>query len=403
MNGSLTQRGKTSWRYSFDGERHPDGVRNQITGTVHAKDKKGAKAELRTIITEYEKGHFVEPSKQPLKDYLKRWLDAIEASVSGKTHERYGEHIDNHIAPRLGDIVLQKLQPLHVQEFYTHLLTEGRINGKGGLSPRSVKHTHRVLKQALKQAVAWKLATSNPAEDVILPTVKNKKIKFLDRGELATLLHAVENRHRRNKGSALYPIILLAATTGMRRGELLGLHWSDVHLDAVDDDGLPSPYLEVTQTLEQTKKHGLRLKEPKSEAGRRKISLPQITVAMLRQHQLDQSELYLKFGIGRQNGGLVLPVLDNDKGFTFRSPRALSKTFSDFIKNVDITQITLHGLRHTHITHLLMDNVPIKVVSERAGHSSVTITLDTYGHVLPDMQKSVAELIDKRLQAALAK
>jgi integrase len=81
----------------------------------------------------------------------------------------------------------------------------------------------------------------------------------------------------------------------------------------------------------------------------------------------------------------------------------LTHEFSTLIKGIDITQITLHGLRHTHITHLLMDNVPIKVVSERAGHSSVTITLDTYGHVLPDMQKSVAELIDKRLQAALAK
>ncbi len=156
----------------------------------------------------------------------------------------------------------------------------------------------------------------------------------------------------------------------------------------------------MTLTLEQTVKYGLRLKEPKSKAGRRKISLPKTTIAMLRQHQLDQSELRLKLGLGGHNDGLVLPVLDAGKGFTFRSPRSLTKEFDRLVKSLDIPRITFHGLRHTHITHLLMDNVPIKLVSQRAGHASVSITLDVYGHVLPDMQQGVADLIDRQLGKA---
>ena len=381
MLGSINKTGPGRWKLVFDLPRGTDGKRRQVLRRI-----KGTKAEaeekFHELLTEYKNGGFVEPSRLTISSFLEKWLDTIEPSVSGKTYERYDQLIKNHITPQLGDIVLQKLHPMNVQEFYNKLLGEGRIDGKGGLSPRTVKHTHRVFKKALTQAVTWKLTASNPAEGAVLPKVENKEIEFLDRDELATLLDAIEGR-------SLYPIILLAATTGMRRGELLGQHWSDVDLD--------EGWLRVTQTLEQTTKHGLQLKEPKSKAGRRKISLPQTTVAMLRQHQLDQSELRLKLGLGGKNDGLVLPVLDANKGFTFRSPRALTKEFDRLVRNLDITRITFHGLRHTHITHLLMDNVPIKLVSQRAGHASVSITLDVYGHVLPDMQQGVADLIDQQL------
>ena len=381
MRGSVKSNGPGRWKLVFDLPRGPDGNRRQVFRRVNGT-KAEAEEKFHELMAEYKNGGFVEPSRLTVSGFLEKWLDTIEPSVSGKTYERYDQLIKNHITPQLGDIVLQKLHPMHIQEFYNKLLAEGRVDGMGGLSPRSVKHTHRVFKKALTQAVTWKLITSNPTEGAVLPKVENKEIEFLDRGELATLLDALEGR-------SLHPIVLLAATTGMRRGELLGLHWSDVDLD--------EGWLRVTQTLEQTTKHGLQLKEPKSKAGRRKISLPQITVAMLRKHQLDQSELRLKLGLGGQNDGLVLPVLDADKGFTFRSPRALTKEFDRLVRSLDITRITFHGLRHTHITHLLMDNVPIKLVSQRAGHASVSITLDVYGHVLPDMQQGVADLIDQQL------
>ncbi len=198
--------------------------------------------------------------------------------------------------------------------------------------------------------------------------------KVLEKSDVAKMLKAAE-------GKSIYTPILLAVTTGMRRGELLGLRWSDI-------DFLGST-LKVNRALVDTKKNGLELKEPKSEAGKREIALPAITIDELKRYRNSQAERFLKLGVRPGNDDLVFLSIRENGTVGPRRPRDLTKAFTRFITKVDVPQITLHGLRHTHITHLLMDNVPITLVSDRAGHSSVQITLDVYGHIFKECQKTV--------------
>ena len=382
MRGSIQKRGKGSWRLVFDLERDHAGTRKQKTVTFRGT-KRDAEAELSRILAEIKNGGFIEPSTLKVSVYLDRWLEMVVQTTSTKTFERYSEICRNHLVPALGCINLQKLKPLHIQEAYTGFLKSGRRDGNGGLSPRTVLHHHRVFKRALKQAVRWQLINTNPADAVEPPRVSRKEVKFLDMAETATLLRATEGR-------TIYPIVLLAVTTGMRRGEVLGLRWKDLDLD--------KGFLQVSQTLEQTRMRGLRAKEPKSKASQRRISLPPMTVHALRRHMTERSEIFLRLGVGRRNDGLVFLTPEGKP----RSPRALTKEFDRLVRRLDIPRITFHGLRHTHITHLLMDGEPIKVVSERAGHASVSITLDVYGHVLPDRQEALAANYGIGLLKALA-
>ena len=334
------------------------------------------------IIAEYENGGFVEPKSITVSQYLSKWLETVINSVSPKTFERYHGICLNHFIPALGAVKLQDLTALQIQSSYNWFLKSGRKDGGGGLSKRTVVHHHRVLKTALSQAVNWQLISKNPCDKVKVPKPDKAKIEFLDKPEIATLLKSAE-------GTRLYPVIVLAVTTGMRRGEILALRRSDLDLEA--------GVVHVARTMEHTTAHGIRFKEPKSVAGRRTISLPRIAVDILRRYLVERSRLMLRSGIGRSETDLVFTTIQGKP----RKLRALTQEFGRFIKTVDITQITFHGMRHSHITQLLMNNVPINVVSERAGHASVSTTLDLYGHVIPSAQQGVADLVDRELNKAL--
>ena len=222
------------------------------------------------------------------------------------------------------------------------------------------------------------------------PRVAKTEVNFLDKTETAILLSFLE-------GKADYPIILLAVTTGMRRGEVLGLRWCDVHLDAKGKNGKPDPHLRVTQNMTCLK--GMAIpKEPKTASSRRRISLPSMTVEALYKHKAEYAVVRLQLGLGRDPNDLLFT---DHKGAAI-IPSTLSRRFSRTIEALDIPHVSIHGLRHNHITQLLMEGVPIKVVSERAGHSSIVMTLDKYGHVVPDMQQNAAEVIDAQLREALA-
>lgn len=381
MSGSIIRRGKRSWRVKFEAGRDSDGKRQTRYLTVRGTRKDAAKAMIDALKA-VQDGTFVDPSKLTVGEFLEKWLtDYAASAVSAKTHERYAEHIHKHLVPGLGAIALKDLKPLDIQGYYAKALATGRLKGEGGLSPRTVHHQHVILSEALRRAVKWRLLAINPAEAVDPPKVHQEEIEILDDAELANVLRIAQ-------GTRFYPAILLAATTGMRRGEVLGLRWRDLDLDGAK--------LTVAVTLEETKNE-LKLKSPKTRNSRRTITLPGVTVEALRRHRVQVLRERLALGLGRDDDG---PVFANLEGEHIR-PRNFTKEFGRIVKRAKVRPITLHGLRHSHITSLLRAGVNAKVVSERVGHASVAITLSLYAHALPDMQAEAAAKVDAALRGVL--
>ncbi len=317
-------------------------------------------------------------------DYLETWLaDYAKPNVAGKTFERYADIVRGHIRPALGHLMLQKLHPLHVQEFYSTALAEGRRDGRGGLSAQTVLHCHRILRGALNQAVRWQLLVRNPADAVVPPRPVRREMMALDETGTVLLLNAA-------KRSRLYGPIMLAVTTGLRRGEVLALRWTAIDLNRGT--------LSVREALEQTR-DGLAFKQPKTAKGRRIVDLPRIAIEELQTHKMEQAQQRLLLGPAYEDHGLVFPEPDGRPW----APDKLSSALAALVRRAGFTGLRLHDLRHTHATQLLKEGVHPKVVSERLGHATVAITLDTYSHVLPGIQRDAAERIDAAIRLALAK
>lgn len=383
MRGNITRRGKGSWRLKFDlGTDPATGKRNTQFVTVRGT-KKEAEAELNRRLNQVEEGTFVEKTVATVAEYARHWLTAIAPSKAApKTLERYGEIVEQHIIPRLGNLALQKLDGTHIDEFYAHLRTNGRRDGKGGLAAQTVQHIHRLLSQILSSAVKARRLRQSPMEAVqTTPKVRREEIQVLDDAELGALLKHL-------KGRSIYMPVMMAASTGMRRGEVLALRWKDIDFDRAT--------LQVAQVVEQTKA-GITLKEPKTDRSRRTIALPARLVTELRRHRKEQAETRLKLGLGKSENDLVFATWDGN----MRSPRPFSKEFAREAVIAGVAHVTFHGLRHTHITHLLRSGVPVHVVSARAGHANPSVTLNIYAHMLPGQQEGAAAVVDAALNAAL--
>jgi len=284
-----------------------------------------------------------------------------------------------HLAPALGHHQLARLSPVHIQAYYSQALVSGRRHGEGGLSARTVLHHHRVLREALQQAVRWQLLARNPADAVEPPRPERREMKALDADDTRRLLAAAED-------SRLYTPILLAVTTGMRRGEILGLLWQDVDLNAATAT--------VCRSLQQVRGK-VSFKQPKTARSRRLVTLPALAVDALIRHKARQAEIRLQLGPAYDDHGLVVA---NPDGMPM-SPGAFTHAFILLAKKAGRPRLRFHDLRHGHASQLGRLNVPVKVISERLGHSSVAITLDLYSHVLPGMQEDAARKIDAALRA----
>jgi integrase len=226
MRGNITRRGKRSWRIKFDvGYDAATGKRRFHIEAVRGT-KAFAQALLAKRLTECGDGELVKPAVVTLGDYAAHWLANIAPAVAApKTRERYGEHLKNHIGPKLGAIKLQKLDGSTLDAFYQHLRTKGRIDDKGGLAPATVAHIHKLLTQILKSAIKAKRLRRSPMDDVqTKPKATQDEVRALDESELAKLLAHL-------KGTEFYVPALVAASTGLRRGELLGLRWADIDFD----------------------------------------------------------------------------------------------------------------------------------------------------------------------------
>jgi integrase len=258
-SGNIRQRGKASWAIKFDIGLDPEtGKRRTRTMTVKGT-KTAAQKELTKQLNSVNEGTHVDATKMTTGEYLSMWLeDAAKDSVGNKTFEVYADIVEKHLIPGIGDHKLKVLSPLHLDQYYKKAEKTGRRDGKGGLSKRSVVHHHRVLFNALERAVKWQMIASNPAIKAEPPKPKKTKIEFLEKEDIPLLLKAA-------KETPMFTLVFLALNTGMRRGELLGLRWSDIDLD--------QGFLAVNQTLQFTRANGLEFKPPKTEAGERTITL----------------------------------------------------------------------------------------------------------------------------------
>lgn len=344
--------------------------------------KREAHIECSRLISEISGGAYVEPTKITVGQFLDRWLEHMRSQVAPRTHERYSEIARKGIAPLIGNVTLPKLQPARISTAYAKALAEGRRDGKGGLSPRTVGHMHRVLHQALQQAVRWQMLSRNQADAVRPPKVERSKMRALDPAETAALLDNV-------RSTGLFIPVLLAVTTGMRRGEITALRWRAVNL--------ADAQLSVMASTEQTMT-GVREKETKSGRART-LSLTTLTIEELRRYKARQAEELLKVGIRQTDEMHVVTQVDGRP----LMPQSLTHEFVRFIASTTLPRVRFHDLRHTHATHLLASGVHPKIAQERLGHANISTTLDLYSHVLPGMQADAANRVDAALRAALDK
>jgi len=345
--------------------------------------KRKAEIECARLISEMESGAYVEPAKTTVVQFFERWLKYIKPNISPRTHERYEQIATKNICPLIGGKALSKLQPIDISEAYAKALESGRCDGKGGLSPRTVHHMHRVLFSALDQAERWKLIARNPAallEKRDRPKIERKPVTTIDVATTATVFDAARE-------SRLFIPLVLAALCGLRRGEITALRWKAVDLDLGQ--------LSVVASTEQTDVGVIREKEAKSGKARA-IALPSLAVEELRRWRLAQAEELLRLGIRADDSRHVVTQADGEP----LQPRSLTHVVSAFLKEWGVT---LHKLRHSHASHMLASNVHPKIVQERLGHSSIAITLDIYSHLMPNMQGGAAATVDGVMRAAINK
>lgn len=293
-----------------------------------------------------------------LAQYLDRFIDDVAAhTLAPSTLRSYRYLIRDHIKPEIGSIKLVNLRPDHLQTLYSAKL-------RAGLSPRTVQYIHSVIRRSLNQAVKWSLIYRNPTDAVTPPRPKKQAPKTLSAEQAKFFLESIKD-HR------WYPIYVLAIMTGMRKGEILGLHWEDVDLEQ------GTANIKTTLVTVQGRSF---LSQPKSKNARRTITLPDTVIGVLKEQQLASG-----------NEGLVFTTSTGRPV----SQRNLTRHFHLALERLGLPRIRFHDLRHTAATLLLQGNVHPKVVQDMLGHSTVVLTLDTYSHVIPGMQDEAAEEMDK--------
>ena len=374
MKGSIKQRSPGSWQIRvFLGRDHQGKIirRNE---TVRGK-KADAQRRLREILTELDRGITPPQRRYKLAEWLDKWMaDVIIPNRRQKTVDRYQGDIDKHIVPHLGHVEIAKLAPSHIQELESKLLRDGK-------KPKGVQMVHNILGGAMKHALRMELISRDPVTAVTPPSVPKVEAFSPEIAQVQHLLRTAESLEH-----YFWPCIHLIAYTGMRRGEALALMWE--HLD------LEKQTLQIKTSLVITSL-GVALEPPKTARGLRTVDLDDLTVAVLRQHRSRQLELARQLGVHPPE--MVFPRHNLQE---WCHPNTLSHAVQSLAKKAGCPRITLRSLRHFHATVVLQQNRDNPVVaSQRLGHSSVSITIDIYGHVLEGWQRETADSFAQRMEA----
>ena len=340
--------------------------------TLYGKTRQEVAAKLAKALSDRESGLTFDADNLALNDYLDQWLDdSVRDTVRQRTWERYEQIVRIHIKPSLGRVKLKALTPVHIRGLYREKLD-------AGLASRTVQYIHTTLHKALKDAVADGLIPRNVTEAVKAPRAKKKEVNALSPDQTRAFLETV----RGDRFEALY---VLAVTAGLREGELLGLRWDDIDLDAGT--------LSVRRTLSEARS-GRFFEPPKNGKGRN-IRLARQAIEALKAHRKRQNEERLSLGALWQDSGLVFPA---QTGTPMNAKNLTARSFKPLLESAGLSRtVRLHDLRHTCATLLLGKGVHPKIVQELLGHATIAITLVTYSHVLPNMQGEAASAMESVL------
>ncbi len=352
-DGSIYQR--SNGRYVGE-YTDTNGKRRYLSG----KNRADVKAKLKEALKHKDEGVSFDAGTLTFGEYMDKWLESTKETVRPRTWARAEVDVRVHLKPVLGEVRLSRINALRLQNLYNQKLS-------AGLSPRSVQLIHAAAHKALKQAVAWSLIPRNVAESVNPPKPSKREIHALSLDQIRNLLEVA-------RGDKLEALYVLACTTGMRQGELIGLQWRDINFE--------DSTLKVNRSV-----YNGAVTPPKTMAGRRTIRLSKLAVVALQAHRMRQAQQRIAEWVFRTSVGTPLSCHNLH-----------NRSWKPLLKKAGLPHSTrFHDLRHSCISLLLSKGVPIKVVSEMAGHSDVSITLSVYGHVLPDMQNLASDGMDEAL------
>jgi integrase len=346
--------------------------------------RKECAAAMNKILVAVEQHSYSAPTKASVREYLvKEWLPAVKSTIRPTTYNSYEQHVACHIVPHIGSVKLQKLSGSQVNALYAKLAESGAKNGKKGISAMTIHHVHACLHKACKDAVRWGHISRNPLDAADPPRKKgdgSKEMQTWTKEQLKAFLDSV-------KDDRLAPLWHTIAMTGMRRGEAIGLRWSDVDLEA--------ERLSVRRALIPINREVV-VSEPKTAKGRRVIALDPTTVEVLK----GQAARQLDEQTGWDEAWVSTDLVFTAANGAALDPESVTRYFRQAVAKSMLPPIRLHDLRHTHATLALQAGIHPKVVSERLGHATISITLDTYSHAIPAMQEEAAALIAELVFAA---
>jgi len=380
MRGHIAKRGNRYYAVVYQGT-DPGTGKDKYKWVAAGTRRSDAERLVNELVGRVNSGEDIAPDRTSLATYLTdRWLPHQELRLRPTTYLSYCKTVELHVVPHIGRLRLDKLQADDLEALYVRLLKTGRRNGKGGgLSPTSVRYVHRVLHKALGDAHRKGLVSRNVATMADPPKVQangpKSRIQVWDAPTLRRFLDVAAN-HR------LACLWLVAANTGMRRGELLGLRWADVDLEAAT--------ISVRHAVVSAG-YQLHLSDVKTASGRRVINIDDRTVGALARRRRDA------LGAG-DSEEISRSLMFGDAAGEPVHPELITRSFDRLVARHSLPRIRFHDIRHTHATLLLKAGVPAKVVSERLGHATPGFTLNVYQHVLPGMQAEAAEVF-RRLTA----
>lgn len=378
MRGSVRKRG-AGWEYLYREVDPNTGKATRLRSKAGFATRREAEAALQTVLASMSAGSYVSPTGLTLRAFLEdRWLPSIAATIRPSTHYSYTRNLRIHVLPTLGDVALQRLEPSMLNALYAELLACGRKDHRKGepLSAKAVRYVHDVLNRALQDAFRWNLVSRNVARLATPP-----KPRIADRPEMRTWTRDdVREFLDGTRGHRLHAAFFVLATTGARRGEVLGLRWCDVDLGA--------GRLHVRRSLVCVT-HEPQCSATKTAKSRRTIALDTATVSALRAQRAAQAAEKLAAGEAYVDADLVFC----DRRAGALHPERFTRTFQEQVARLGLPRIRLHDLRHTWATLALQAGIHPKIVSERLGHANISITLDIYSHVAPSLHAEAANTV----------